>query len=178
MSPWPELCPYASEACIRRIVFFGAKAVLKTFIKATCSLEATCASRERRKEMAPTPSLIGLLLLLFVLAVAVVYFLPLAFTRNRYFLPIWVIVGLAITYFSWAHLTPPSLIADGVYDAGDSRVRNFLFIQWLFAALAQFVDKFAKRRRINRRWPIIVGTWVLSLAAVLGMIWLVNLVSI
>ncbi|TQV83182.1 hypothetical protein [Denitrobaculum tricleocarpae] len=128
--------------------------------------------------MAPTPSLLWLLLVIFVLTVAVVYFLPLAFTTNRYFLIVWATIGVAIACFSWAHLTPPSLLADGVYDAGHSRLLSFLVIQWLFAALAQFADKFAKRRRVNRRWLIVIGTWVLSLAVVLGMIWLVNLVSI
>lgn len=128
--------------------------------------------------MAPTPSLLGLLLLIFVVTVAAVYFLPLASTNNRYFLIIWAIVGVAIAYFNWAHLTPPSLIADGVYDAGDSRVRNFLVIQWLFAALAQLGDKLAKRRGVHRRLLIIIGTWVLSLMAVLAMIWLVNLTSV
>ncbi len=128
--------------------------------------------------MAPTSSLLGLLLFIFILAVAVVYFLPLAFKSNRYFLVIWAIVGAAIAYFTWEHLAPPSVIADGVYDAGDSRVRNFLIIQWLFAALAHFGDRLAQRRGINRRWMIIGGTWILSLLVVLAMLWLVNLTSV
>ncbi len=128
--------------------------------------------------MAPTSSLLGLLLLIFVLTVAVVYFLPLAFSDNRYFLLIWGGVGLAIAYFVWFHLAPPSLLADGNYDAGDSRVRNFLIIQWLFAALAQLADRSARRRGINRRWVIIGGTWVFSIGTVLVMIWLVNLYSV
>lgn len=128
--------------------------------------------------MAPTTSLLGFLLFLFVLTVTVVYFLPLVFTDNRRFFVIWAAIGLAIAYFTWSHLTPPSVLADGSYDAGDSRVRNFLVIQWLFAALVQLGDRFAKRRGIQRRLLFVFAGWSLSLCATLAMVWLVNLYAV
>ncbi|WP_282605438.1 hypothetical protein [Pelagibius sp. Alg239-R121] len=128
--------------------------------------------------MAPTTSLFGFLLFLFILTVLVVYFLPLAFTEFRRFFAIWIVIGVAIAFFNWSYLTPPSVWADGTYDAGDSRVRNFLIIQWLFAAFAQLADTFAKRNGIHRRLIIVISGWAASLAVTLGMVWLVNLYSI
>lgn len=128
--------------------------------------------------MAPTTSLIGFLLFLFFLAVLVVYFLPLAFTDNRRFFIIWAAVGLAIAYFTYAHLAPPSVLADGSYDAGDSRVRNFLIIQWLFAALVHLGERFARRRGIQRRLLFVFAGWSLSLCTTLAMVWLVNLYAV
>lgn len=128
--------------------------------------------------MAPTTSLFGFLLLLFVLTVAVVYFLPLAFVDMRRFLVAWALVGVVIGYFVSFQLVPPSMLPAGGYDAADSRVRNFLLIQWFFAALAQIGDRFARRRGFQRRWAIVLGIWGLSLVATIAMIWWVNLISV
>ncbi len=124
--------------------------------------------------MAPTTSLFGLLLIAFLLAALLFYFLPLAFVDNQRFCFVWSLVGFLLAYFCWWHLTPPAIGADGAYYAGDAQVAAFVIAQWAFAAFTQLGDKLLNRRGIRRRKLVVAGGWISSLAVTFVLIRLIN----